>query len=644
MAALTWRNVDAPDIGNSMRGFEKFSQMLNSAIGTAKTGVNEFDNITTDNVNKALAMRLASEQGTAEDYKAGLPDLLAEFSQYGPQRVSYENLTAANAKVGQLANQELTGLNIEGRKLSMGDEAYARERSRTRDGAMDALAPITAQITALRLAGQDNQADALMASPEYTTLMSQKGISAQDNLALARDFQGLETGELGIESQKQSIAHSGTRFGWDKDDRADAVAVDDAIAGFINSSTNMDEYRAAVQGSKLTGRQKSLALSKGPNYQSYIDVAASGGFTGAGSSPPVGFGGGAGTEVQHKAVAGVLSGGGLSDPVVAGFLGNFAVEGGFGGALGDNGTASGIAQWRKERRTAFKQRNDGVDPSKASPEAQAKHVLWELTTPEGRKSAGISKAQADQIKAAKTPEQAAELIDKYYERSDGTHRNKRVATATNMFSMLTSGQASQAAKGVTAVVARSQNASLINQVNDMTMTGWNSNSTAAEVVRGLVGEGGAYQGGSVQSLMKSVRNAMSAYELNAAEAGALVAASADEQSWTTMFKNGFGLGSGDFSVNETKFREYGTAFKDPKARAEAAALRERGNQAIIGSENAAGQLAAAEARVSQLITAKRNGRDVTAQLNRAVQDLEMAKAAAGQAGVAGLNVGLAGGR
>jgi hypothetical protein len=132
-------------------------------------------------------------------------------------------------------------------------------------------------------------------------------------------------------------------------------------------------------------------------------------------------------------VAQVLSGGGLSAPVVAGFLGNFEVEGGYDGAQGDGGTASGIAQWRLERRDAFRAQY-GKEPHEGTMAEQAEFVLWELTTPEGRKTASISKARADEILAAQTPEEAAELIDKYYERSDGTHRDRRRKAAAKFAS------------------------------------------------------------------------------------------------------------------------------------------------------------------------------------------------------------------
>lgn len=127
---------------------------------------------------------------------------------------------------------------------------------------------------------------------------------------------------------------------------------------------------------------------------------------------------------QAKSVANVLKTA-LPDPVIAGFLGNFHAEGGYSGASGDGGTASGIAQWRGERQANF-QRVIGKPVAQATPEEQAQFVVWEMQNPE---QAGMTVEQRDRIMAAKSPGEAAALIDEYYERSSGEHRQKRVAAA-----------------------------------------------------------------------------------------------------------------------------------------------------------------------------------------------------------------------
>lgn len=131
-------------------------------------------------------------------------------------------------------------------------------------------------------------------------------------------------------------------------------------------------------------------------------------------------------EGAPGALASGLSSGGLSAPVVAGFLGNAEYEAGFdSNRVGDNGSAFGHMQWRKERVDNFK-RIIGKDPKGSSVEDATKFILWEMQNPE---AAGMTVEQRDQILNATTAEQAAELIDKFYERSDGKSRSERKAAA-----------------------------------------------------------------------------------------------------------------------------------------------------------------------------------------------------------------------
>lgn len=132
---------------------------------------------------------------------------------------------------------------------------------------------------------------------------------------------------------------------------------------------------------------------------------------------------------DRASVAGELAKAGWSREVQAGFLGNFEVEGGYGGALGDGGSASGIAQWRHDRRANFRVLF-GKEPHLASKAEQARFVVWEMRNP-GK--AGMTVAQRDAILAAKSPEEAAALIDRHYERSSGAHRGRRQAEARAIF-------------------------------------------------------------------------------------------------------------------------------------------------------------------------------------------------------------------
>ena len=172
-----------------------------------------------------------------------------------------------------------------------------------------------------------------------------------------------------------------------------------------------------IQQSRVTWHQQGEQPSFATDYMGRPVGSQNPYAQGAGAPAPAASG-------APSAVASTLATA-LPAPVVAGFLGNFEAEGGYGGGKGDGGTAAGIAQWRGERQTNF-QRVIGKPVSEATPEEQARFVLWEMQNPQ---AAGMTIEQRDAILNARTPAEAAALIDQHYERSDGRHRQKRVAAA-----------------------------------------------------------------------------------------------------------------------------------------------------------------------------------------------------------------------
>lgn len=117
---------------------------------------------------------------------------------------------------------------------------------------------------------------------------------------------------------------------------------------------------------------------------------------------------------------------GWSTAQAAGIVGNLQAESGANlntNAVGDGGQAYGIAQWHSDRQARFK-KAIGRDIKGSSLEDQLAFVQWELTHTE-TKAAG-------KLKGAKTAAEAASIMDQYYERSSGAHRNKRIAYANTL--------------------------------------------------------------------------------------------------------------------------------------------------------------------------------------------------------------------
>ena len=133
---------------------------------------------------------------------------------------------------------------------------------------------------------------------------------------------------------------------------------------------------------------------------------------------------GAGATGGAQAALAYFQSQGWTKEQAAGIVGNLQAESGPDlnpNAIGDGGKAVGIAQWHPDRQANFQQ-TMGKPIQQSSLNDQLQFVQWELSNTE--MSAG------SRLKAAKTAEEAAQIIDRMYERSSGTALNKRIANAT----------------------------------------------------------------------------------------------------------------------------------------------------------------------------------------------------------------------
>ena len=107
----------------------------------------------------------------------------------------------------------------------------------------------------------------------------------------------------------------------------------------------------------------------------------------------------------------------------AGLVANLQAESGQNlntDAVGDGGKAYGIAQWHGPRQQKFAEKM-GKPLQGSSLQDQLNFVQWELNNTEAR--------AARALKSAQTAEDAAAIVDAYYERSSGAARQKRMAMA-----------------------------------------------------------------------------------------------------------------------------------------------------------------------------------------------------------------------
>ena len=202
-------------------------------------------------------------------------------------------------------------------------------------------------------------------------------------------------------------------------------AVDPAIPGKMYSVQAGDTLEKLAQASDTT---VSGLLYMNPDIPatgqitvgSKIKLPNLGEFAGAQTTAPATA---AGSSANAATALKFFTQQGWSAAQAAGIVGNQQAESTKNinpAAVGDGGKAYGIAQWHAPRQQDFQtQMNKPIKGS--SLQDQLEFVQWELNNTE--------KAAGNKLKAAQSAAAAAEIMDKFYERSSGIHTDRRVANA-----------------------------------------------------------------------------------------------------------------------------------------------------------------------------------------------------------------------
>jgi len=117
---------------------------------------------------------------------------------------------------------------------------------------------------------------------------------------------------------------------------------------------------------------------------------------------------------------------GFSPQQAAGIAGNLYQESSFNPTIvGDNGTAFGLAQWRGSRLSELQK----TIPNWKTIDGQLDFIWKELNSTEKR-TLGF-------LKTTRTPEEAAVIFSKHYERPGVPHNEKRMGYAKNILAIYT---------------------------------------------------------------------------------------------------------------------------------------------------------------------------------------------------------------
>lgn len=266
MAQLTWREMQAPDLSTSLRGYQQFTSLLDGALGRAKGAVDEIDAGMDERAN-AGALRIAAAVQDPEQAKALLanPALMNE-------RLNAATIGALAQRPTQLINQAAQETNL-----------FDMKRASSQAVANDALAGDLARGTLLRSAEgagtlSPEQRTELNAINERiaaaagsigakNTLGNLDALSDAETSGLGRASTrlGMDQTRLGMDQTRQNMAFAKDEHNWQVEDRNDQKTGQEAYLAMQSQSYSPESALAAFSSGafkNLTPGAKMFALQQ----------------------------------------------------------------------------------------------------------------------------------------------------------------------------------------------------------------------------------------------------------------------------------------------------------------------------------------------------------------------------------------------
>ena len=278
MAALTWRNVDAPDYRASMQGFNNSAEALNNAVSAADRAITRFDTSADDRVNKAFAAQLASfsdsealKQAMANDPTLGLGS-----------RVSVSSLRSGTSQINELLSRAVSEENF-------GMTKDQNVRTRDKWGRTDAARGDLAAAYTAGFRGDDKEVQKILGGSAAVA-----NLNPEDMFDAFRNAGGLTSSHQGLLNSRQSYDQSGTRFGWDVTDRDRNQRLEGELGKLSQYASKSDQV-SAVLASSLSDRDKGYLIDKLGGIDAGIeqDIGSS-----AFGGTPGGVGGGGASRIS----------------------------------------------------------------------------------------------------------------------------------------------------------------------------------------------------------------------------------------------------------------------------------------------------------------------------------------------------------
>ena len=138
MAQITWRNVDAPNFSGSLDGIKTAAYLFGNAGNTLSQGLGDFRQAQQDQAASAVTQNALKFTDPAQ-YQAALADG-SLFNGIDTSQLNARTLNGLSSRTGDLINNALNQESLDYKNYTFG-------REKTQNAALDAAAPIMAQIS-----------------------------------------------------------------------------------------------------------------------------------------------------------------------------------------------------------------------------------------------------------------------------------------------------------------------------------------------------------------------------------------------------------------------------------------------------------------------------------------------------------------
>lgn len=249
MPLPVWRDVAAPNFEGSMQGLSMFSQLLNQGLGTVQAGVAKLDQGKSDDVNKAIALRLAALNDPATA-GAEAQQILAEAD---PNRISAASIAGIQARPGELQNQAVSNMKFQSTKRDFANNELW-------DAAFNGAAP---ELTAYDVARKSGDQKAIgIAEANLSSKLQALGAPAEKLFGFGSTIDQRSQAGFDRSQGYTNADRAKTRFDWDvtghdqaqlaykETQAAKEFAGQYRLAGFVDQ----DQAYRAIQGDLKSGK------------------------------------------------------------------------------------------------------------------------------------------------------------------------------------------------------------------------------------------------------------------------------------------------------------------------------------------------------------------------------------------------------